>query len=106
MVFDQAAQICQPPQDGGEQAHGMEKGEDHKGLHKAAWIFKSLRCPVCSGILASVLTAKANILAADIVPTGGRIKASTQCTRPGNHIYFIYRNAYIHICMANTYIHM
>lgn len=82
MGFDQAAQICQPLQDGGEQPHETEKGEDHDSLDTVAWIFKSLRCPVCSGILASVLIASANVLAAAVVPGGGRVKALTKWARP------------------------
>lgn len=76
-VFDQAAQICHSPQGQGEQKHKTEKGEGHEGLHTAAWIFKEPPMPRVLGVLASVLIANANILAAAAAPSGGRLEALT-----------------------------
>lgn len=77
-VFDQAAQICQSPQGRGEQECKTEKGEGHEGLHRAAQIFKKPLMPHVLGILASVLVANANILAAAVAPSGGRLEALTK----------------------------
>lgn len=44
----------------------------------SSMIFKKLPMPRVLGILASVLIANANILAAAIAPSGGRLEALTK----------------------------
>lgn len=80
MAFDQAAEICQHPQDGGEKPSQKRGERGPPGPAHGSIDFKSPGCVSALG-LASVLITNANILAA-VDSTGGRVEASAELVRP------------------------
>lgn len=74
----------------GENRSTRQERERATRAHTAAWIFKEPPMPRVLGVLASVLIANANILAAAAAPSGGRLEALTVGQTPEPRLLILY----------------